>query len=76
MILPTKYVQERASLLGQAAHLLSMRRQEMTVSELWTEAREAEDFSMSYDTFVLALDFLYIVGAVKLRDGVLLWGVE
>jgi hypothetical protein len=72
MILPDKYVRERSSILGQAAYLLSIRRLSMTVSDLWSEIGKA-DREMSYDSFVLSLDLLYLLGAVDLTDGILRW---
>lgn len=72
MLLPNKYVRERSSLLGQAATLLSKRRPGMTVSDLWYTLKESED-EISYDTFILSLDLLYILGVVDLVDGLLQW---
>lgn len=69
MILPDKYVTTPYSLLGQSALLLKFRRNGMTVSDLWT----AVQGSVSYERFVLALDFLFLIGAVDLDRGTLRW---
>jgi hypothetical protein len=72
MLLPDKYIRESSSTLGQAAFLLSVRRPGMTVSDLWHSTRES-DHEMSYDSFILSLDLLYLFGAVELNNGVLEW---
>ena len=48
----------------------------MTVSRLWDDVREARaayapSSPMSYEWFVLALDLLFLMGAVGLDRGVL-----
>lgn len=75
MILPTKYVREGSSLLGQAGKLLARRRPGMTVSDLWAEARHG-DSTISYDSYILTLDLLFAIGAVRIEDGILLWGPQ
>jgi len=69
MILPDKYVTTPYSLLGQSALLLKVRQDGMTVSDLWT----AVQGSISYERFLLALDFLFVVGAVDVDRGMLRW---
>jgi hypothetical protein len=69
MILPDKYVDTAHSLLGQAALLLKLRRPDMTVSDLWGIAQS----NLSYERFILALDFLFAIGIVELRRGTLWW---
>lgn len=71
MIAPDKYVKTSNSILGQAAEVLALRENEMTVSSLWDKVRERE--AVSYERFVLCLDFLYIVGLLDLREGTLAW---
>jgi len=73
MILPDKYVREESSLLGQAGLLVSLRRSGMTVSDLWSEVRETGTV-ISYDSFILSVDLLYLMGAVDHQDGLLVWG--
>jgi hypothetical protein len=72
MILPDKYVRTRSSLIGQASSLIELRRDGMTVSELWAEAVRARR-PLSYDSFLLSLDLLYSIGVVSIEDGVLRW---
>jgi hypothetical protein len=72
MLLPDKYVREGSSLLGQAARLVELRRSDMTVSDLWSKLRDTES-AVSYDSFVLSLDLLYLLGVLELQDGLLHW---
>lgn len=71
MIAPSKYVQTTHSILGQAAEILVHRESDMSVSALWEKVRSVD--SISYERFVLCLDFLFTLGLVELRDGILEW---
>ncbi len=76
MILPTKHVRGDRALIGVGGEILRLLRQPMTASRLWDEVREtraafAPASPISYEWFVLALDLLYIFGAVELDQGVL-----
>ncbi|MFD5570147.1 ABC-three component system middle component 6 [Streptomyces cadmiisoli] len=72
MIAPNKYVDTKNSILGQASSILALRKTSTTVSSLWDEVREKGD-NISYERFILCLDFLYIVGIVELDKGILSW---
>ena len=74
MILPTKHIRPDRALLAVGADVLGILREPMTVSRLWDEIRTARsDRSVSapinYDWFVLALDLLFIVKAVRFDRG-------
>lgn len=93
LILPTKRLSERRSLLGMGAIILEQLKSPREVSRLWEDVKRAyatdsaqrpgllaDDAvknatrtpgpqSFTYEWFVLALDFLYIVGVVDIRDG-------
>jgi hypothetical protein len=74
MILPTKHVRTERALIGIGGELLDLLREPMTVSRLWDEVRERRTVAVpaapiDYDWFVLALDFLFLVGAVESRRG-------
>jgi hypothetical protein len=50
----------------------------MTLSALWEEVPRQtvekghmSSSALSYDTFVLALDFLFLIGSVELEDGLM-----
>ena len=72
MILPTKHVPADRALIGIGAELLQLLRRPMTVSALWDAARlhrTTGPAPVAYEWFVLALDLLFILGAVDYADG-------
>ena len=74
MILPTKHIRADRALLAVGADLLRFLREPMTVSRLWDELRadrgnRAASAPVNYDWFVLALDLLFMIGAVRLERG-------
>ncbi|HXW71010.1 MAG TPA: ABC-three component system middle component 6 [Methylocella sp.] len=76
MILPTKHIRPDRALLAVGGELLGRLREPMTVSRLWDELRSrrgdpSEPAPVSYDWFVLALDLLYMVGAVEFERGLI-----
>lgn len=77
MILPSKHLPEDRALLTVGAAILQHLSGPVTVSALWeqmphsTEAQKSTS-PLRYDSFVLALDLLYLIGAVELRDGLLI----
>jgi hypothetical protein len=74
-ILPDKYVHARHSILGLAAALVRDRQQSRTVSALWDDARDRHS-QLPYAHFVLALDLLYMAGAIDLQNGLVVWGQQ
>lgn len=78
MILPSKHLSQDRALLTVGARILQKLSQPKTVSALWeelTDKRETThnaELPLSYDGFVLALDILFIIGAVVgLKEGLL-----
>lgn len=76
MILPTKHVRPDRALLGVGAEVLGVLGRPMTMSMLWDEIRSRRSVSepnavLDYRWFVLALDLLYIIGAVELDGGLI-----
>jgi hypothetical protein len=76
MILPSKHLRPDRALLTVGGDLLGFLREPMTVSRLWDELRsersqKANSASVNYDWFVLALDLLFLVGAVELERGLI-----
>jgi hypothetical protein len=67
MILPHKHLPLDKSALGAGAIVLRSLSGSPTVSELWE--RVAGRGIATFDQFVMALDLLYVVGAVQHRDG-------
>jgi hypothetical protein len=70
MILPTKHISENEAMLGVGATILLHLDSPMTVSGLW-ERTKVESNVGTFERFVLAADLLFIIGAVELRDGLL-----
>ncbi|MXY51639.1 MAG: hypothetical protein F4Y86_03795 [Gammaproteobacteria bacterium] len=75
MILPTKHIPPDRSLIGVGAEVLTLLTQPMTVSRLWDELRArrvaASQAVVDYKWFVLTLDLLFIIGAVRLDQRLL-----
>ncbi len=66
MILPTKGVGSDRALLSVGAGILRDLGEPKTVSHLWADVRKQNERSLqiSFDWFVLALDLLYLLGAI------------
>lgn len=76
MILPTKHLSQGRALLTLGGSLLKNMSHPKTVSALWEDVTqknspEGTQIAMRYERFVLALDLLFIMGAVEIRDGLL-----
>ena len=76
MILPTKHIKADRALLGVGGELLSLVHSGKTVSALWDDFRKKRqqypnNAQLSYDWFILALDFLFIIGVIRYERGVI-----
>ena len=76
MILPSKHLSQDRATLTVGARILRHLSQPKTVSALWEEIRRTggkrEDMPPSrYDAFVIALDLLFLMGAIEFQDGLL-----
>jgi len=76
MILPTKHLPTDRALLTVGARILSHLDEPRTMSSRWDRLRLKRDLRehrapMSYDWFILALDLLFMVGAIQLHDGLI-----
>ena len=76
MILPTKHIRPNRALLGVGGEVLGVLGRPMTMSMLWDEIRSRRSVGepnavLDYRWFVLALDLLYIIGAVELDGGLI-----
>lgn len=74
MILPTKHIMPDRALLSVGADILRLIGEPKTVSSLWDAIRRqrantAMSSPIDYEWFILALDFLYIIGAVDYKRG-------
>lgn len=70
MILPTKHISTRNSLLGVGAIVISHLNYPRTVTSLWSDLSKVPEVA-TFDRFVLVLDLLYMIGAVELEEGLL-----
>lgn len=70
MILPTKHISQSASLLGVGALLLKHLQEPRTLTGLWDHVRSYREVG-SYARFILALDLLFLLGAVELDQGLI-----
>lgn len=70
MILPDKNIKLEYSLLNCGALILDEIREPKTISLLWEQVKQKETLD-NYEKFVLTLDFLFIISAIKLNDGFL-----
>jgi hypothetical protein len=76
MILPSKHLSQDKALLTVGAAILKRLTQPKTVSALWEEMPQdaigrTKVPSLRYDGFVLALDLLFLMGAIDHLDGML-----
>ena len=72
MILPSKHLSERRALLTVGSEVLGLLDRSRTVSSVWEEIRGGKSDGkprLSYDWFVLSLDLLFLMGAIRLIDG-------
>jgi len=79
MILPSKHLPQERALLTIGATILGRLSSPVTVSALWEQmpravAHQKAPPPLRYDAFVLALDLLFLIGAVELRDGLVVRG--
>lgn len=71
MLLPEKHIMLSESILGLGGFLLKFIIKPQNVDDIWIEFNKSvksKEFPKyhSFDNFILALDFLYMVGAIEL----------
>ena len=75
MLMPTKHIKTENALVGVGGEVLSLLERDKTVSTVFRDLqnwrRENELATIHFDWFLLALDFLFSVGAVRFESGVL-----
>lgn len=73
MLLPSKHIRLSESLFGLAGYLLRLLDTPVTVDELWwkfskvNNSRHLPAFH-DLDNVILALNFLYTIGAININD--------
>lgn len=70
MILPDKYIPPHYSIFGLGALILNDLDKPKTVTALWEDLKSFPEVS-TFERLVFSLDFLYIIGALELEDGLL-----
>lgn len=70
MILPDKNIRLEFSLLNCGAIVLEEISEPQTVSLLWDKSKSKEAL-VNYEKFLLTLDFLYLIGAITMKDGLI-----
>ena len=68
MIVPSKHVEPRRSLIGIGTRILAELSSPKTVTTLWDDLHATRQHSLTFQQFSLSLDFLYAVGAIRLDD--------
>lgn len=67
MILPTKHLELDKSLLAIGGVILNALPRPRTVTSVWEEVRRHEG-GLSFESFSLAMAFLYTIGVVEMAD--------
>jgi hypothetical protein len=76
VILPTKHIRSDRALIGVGAEALKVLHRPTTVSRLWDDVRQqrasySHSTPISYDWFILALDLLFLLGAIEFERGLI-----
>lgn len=71
MILPTKHTTAHEALIGAGALILQQTSKPVPLSNLW-EAVKASSAVQTYERFVLTLDMLHIIGAIDIKDNMIM----
>ena len=66
MIMPSKYLREDEALIGISAALLPLVENNGNLPALWDSTKKITAVG-SFERFILALDFLYLLGLVDLH---------
>lgn len=69
-LLPNKHIPTSRSLVGIGAFVLERLGSTSTVSGLWEKVKSSSEVG-SFGNFVLALSYLYAIGAIDYERGVL-----
>jgi hypothetical protein len=70
MILPTKHIKTSQSIIGLGAEILRILGDEQTLTRLWENMRLRNE-KVTFERFILTLDFLYLLGCIDLKGGLL-----
>lgn len=72
MIFPSKNLNIENSLLGIGGNILTHfpRENATTVTNLWDSIKES-NANVSFEKFLLSLDFLFAIGAIYIKNGMI-----
>lgn len=72
MLTPTKYLRFSESILGLAAFLLKLLAEPSFPDQIWFRFEKLQDPCLSehrsFDQFLLAIDFLYLMGLIQVEE--------
>jgi hypothetical protein len=75
MLMPTKHIKTENALIGVGAEILKLLDREKTASRLFSDLQEDrhenELSTIHFDWFLLAVDFLFAVGAIRFESGLI-----
>lgn len=75
MLMPTKHIKTENALIGVGAEVLALLDRDKTVSRLFSDLqedrRESELTTIHFDWFLLAIDFLFSIGAIRFESGLI-----
>ena len=70
MIYPNKTIELKYTLLGVGSLIIAELNTPQTVSSLWERIRTREEIG-TFEKYVLTLDFLYLIGLVKMDNDII-----
>lgn len=73
MILPSKHIRNCESLIGLSGIVVGLIEKPMSIDSLWSKFESINNTEScptyhSFDNFILALDLLFILKTIELRD--------
>lgn len=75
MLMPTKHIKTENALIGVGAEVLALLDRDKTVSRLFSDLqedrRENELSTIHFDWFLLAMDFLFSIEAIRFDAGLI-----
>lgn len=75
MLMPTKHIKTENALIGVGAEILALLDRDKTVSRLFSDLqedrKENELSTIHFDWFLLAMDFLFSIGAIRFDAGLI-----
>ncbi len=73
MLLPTKYIPLKDSMLMAGGKVLALLNSPQTVTKLWLKARNQSSIE-TFDRFCLTLDFLFALDLITFQNGLVIRG--